>query len=127
MEISLIIALSASIIINILVFWYMRRVIPRLVFMSRNLEDLTLLIMNYRNHLKSIYQMEMYYGDETLKFLISHTNSLLDVLEDYEDIGLIIMPEESESEEENIGEQQDAETQVQEENVFYAGSRKRDN
>ena len=127
MEISLIIALSASIIINILVFWYMRRVIPRLVFMSRNLEDLTLLIINYRNHLKSIYQMEMYYGDETLKFLISHTNSLLDVLEDYEDIGLIIMPEESESEEENIGEQQDAETQVQEENVFYAGSRKRDN
>ena len=125
---SLVIALVVSIALNILTFWYMRRVLPRAIFMSRNLADLVALIANYKIHLKSIYEMELYYGDETMKFLMSHTNSLLEVLEEYEDEGMIMMPDELEyEEEETIGEEENAETKVQEENVFYAGSRRRDN
>ena len=67
-------------------FWYMRRVLPGLIYTSENLSDLVDLITNYRNHLKSIYQLEMYYGDETIKYLMSHTTSLLEVLEDFDDV-----------------------------------------
>ena len=72
--------------------------------------------------------MEMYYGDETIKHLMSHTTSLLQILEDYEDVYSITTPFEEIDEEETIeGEQPDGETQINEENVFYAGSRRRNN
>jgi hypothetical protein len=84
-------------------------------------------VANYREHLKNIYDMEMYYGDETIKHLMSHTTSLLEILEDYEDVYSITTPFEEIDEEENIkGEQPDGETQINEENVFYAGTRRRD-
>ena len=108
-------------------FWYMRRVLPGFIYTSQNLEDLTTLVANYREHLKNIYQMEMYYGDETIKHLLSHTTSLSQILEEYEDVYSIITPLEEIDEEEIEGEQLDGQTQINEENVFYAGSRRRDN
>ncbi len=130
MENSLIIALLASLTVNILMFWYMRRVLPRVLFISRNLTDLTTMVTIYRNHLKTIHGMEMYYGDETIMYLISHTNSLLEVLEDYENEALLIEPQEYDPdyEQQEQGENENAEEKIiNKENVFYAGSRRRDN
>ena len=73
--------------------------------------------------------MEMYYGDETIKHLMSHTTSLMEILEDYEDIYSITMPFEEiddDQEQDLKGEQPDGETEKNQENVFYAGSRRRD-
>ena len=129
LETTLIIVLLVSVIANSLAFWYMRRVLPGFIYTSQNLEDLTTLVANYREHLRNIYGMEMYYGDETMKHLISHTTSLLEILEDYEDIYSITAPFEEidEEEDQNLeGDQPDGETQKNEENVFYAGSRRRD-
>ena len=124
----LIIGLLASIIANILMFWYMRRVLPGLFYTAKNLSDLVDVIANYRNHLRSIYSMEMYYGDETMKFLISHTTSLLEVLEDYDDVYSIATPiMEEQFEETEQGETEDGETEINQENVFYAGTRTSNN
>ena len=71
--------------------------------------------------------MEMYYGDETLKNLLTHTTMLAEVLEEYEDIYLITSPIEDYEDEEINGEQEDGETQINQENVFYAGSRRSNN
>ena len=70
----------------------------------------------------------MYYGDETMQHLISHTVSLANLLEEYEDIYSITEPlSEIEQEEENNGENLNDKAEIQEEkDVFYAGSRKRD-
>ena len=128
LETVLLMVLLVSVIANYLAFWYMRRVLPGFIYTSQNLEDLTTLVANYREHLKNVYGMEMYYGDETLKYLMGHTNSLLELLEDYSDIYTIIESQEDETqiltEEET---QEDAEETISQENVFYAGSRKRDN
>ena len=115
-----------SVIINIFAFWYLRRVLPRVLYVSRNLSDLVDLITNYKQHISSVYRLDMYYGDETIKFLMSHTTSLLEVLEEFEDEGTLMepIPEEESIEE---GERIDAETEINQENVFYAGSRRRDN
>ena len=129
LETVLLIVLLVSITANYLAFWYMRRVLPGFIYTSRNLEDLTTLVANYREHLRNIYEMEMYYGDETMKHLISHTTSLLEILEDYEDVYSITTPFEEiyEEEDQNLeGDQPDGETQKNEENVFYTGSRRRD-
>jgi len=121
----LIIALSVSFIANILALWYIRKLLAKVLFVSQNLTDLVDLLTTYGNHLKRIYSMEMFHGDETIKFLIQHTNSLLDVLEDYSDIYLMTEPiEVGEEDEESYDDQEETRPpQVNEENVFYGGTR----
>ena len=125
----LVLALCLSIVANILGFWYIRRLLSKFVFISQNLGDLVSLVMNYKSHLQSIYKLEQYYGDEDIRFLISHTNSLLEMLEDYEDIYSISIPLEIDEEQGEEIEQENnldaEETQINEENVFYAGARER--
>tara|TARA_R110002012_G_scaffold632_1_gene2860 strand:- start:100 stop:321 length:222 start_codon:yes stop_codon:yes gene_type:complete len=72
--------------------------------------------------------MEMFYGDETLQHLLNHTKSLGLMLEDFEDPEFFL--EQFEDEPEDAQPQQEeqinGQTTQNEENVFYAGSRRRD-
>ena len=122
------IVLAVSLIFNGLMYWYSRQLTQKLSFIYDNIGDVSELITNYRTHLKSVYSMDMFYGDETLKFLIDHTRSIGVLLEDYEDPEFFV--EEFMEEDEGAPQQEElnnAETpQIQQENVFYAGSRRRD-
>ena len=124
----LITVLVGSLIFNGVMFWYLRKLTQRLTFIYQNIGDVSDIIANYRVHLKSVYQMEMFYGDETLQHLLDHTRSISALLEDFEDQEFFL--EEFESVEEDAPEEQEeelnAQTQIQQENVFYAGSRRRD-
>ena len=121
----LVIALFLSVLGNLLALWYIRRLLAKVLFVSQNLTDLVDLLGTYRNHLKRIYSLDMFHGDETLKFLIKHTNSLLDVLEDYSDIYKLTEPLELDEEDEESydDEEETGPTPVNEENVFYGGTR----
>ena len=121
------IALILSIMVNIFSIWYIRKLLAKVLFVSQNLTDLVDLLVTYRNHLRKIYSMEMFHGDETIKFLIQHTNSLLDVLEDYSDIYLMTEPMELAEleDEESYEETTRTETFNTEKDVFYGGSRSR--
>ena len=126
----LILALTVSAAANFFMLWYIRRLLSKFLFISENLNDLVTIVQNYEEHLKSVYTLEQYYKDETIDFLISHTRSLLDVLQEYEDIYTITTPllddNDDDDEADLEGEEEDATPQKYEENVFYAGSRKRD-
>ena len=126
----LILVLSASTIVHFMAFYYIRVVLGKLLFVGDNLSDLTELVANYRKHLKSVYEMEMFYGDETLQHLIRHTKSLYDLLEDFEDIYAIAEPPEEETGEvDEIKEEEtelNAKTKIDQENVFYGGTRTSD-
>jgi len=121
----LIIALFLSILVNLLALWYIRKLLAKILFVSQNLTDLVDLLTTYRNHLQRLFQLEMYYGDETMKFLIKHTRSLLDVLEDYSDIYKLTEPLELDEEDEESydDEEETGPPPVDEENVFYGGTR----
>ena len=121
------IVLVASLIFNGVMYWYSRQLTQKLSFIYQNIGDVSDIIANYRVHLKSVYSMEMFYGDETLQYLLDHTRSISTLLEDFEDQEFFL--EEFESVEEDVPQQEEeinAETQIQQENVFYAGSRRRD-
>ena len=122
----LIIALCASLIANFFAFWYIRKVLGKLMFVGENLSDLTQMVTSYRNHLKAVYSMEMFYGDETLKHLMEHTTSLCSILEEFEDAYEIAIPPETEQEEQDSEEEpiENATKEIDQENVFYAGTRK---
>ena len=123
----LITVLVGSLIFNGVMFWYLRRLTQKLSFIYQNIGDVSDIVANYRVHLKSVYSMEMFYGDETLQYLMDHTRSVAALLEDFEDQeffleGFEFIEEDVPSQEEELN----AQTQIQEENVFYAGSRRRD-
>ena len=122
------IVLALSFLFNILMVWYSRQLTSKLTFIYDNINEVSGIIANYRVHLKTVYSMEMFYGDETLQFLMDHTRSIGSLLEDYEDPEFFLEEFEEESEEAppSQEEQINGQTIQNEENVFYAGSRRRD-
>ena len=88
--ITLIIILLISVALNIFAVWYTKNVLSRLLFISESLENLVDAVEIYRQHLKRVYELETYYGDETLKSLLDHTVFLRAELEEYSDIYNII-------------------------------------
>jgi CRISPR/Cas system Type II protein with McrA/HNH and RuvC-like nuclease domain len=84
LEIILSISLFISMALNIGVFTYARNVVVKLLSVSEEMGDMKTMIDTFYNHLVSIYQMEMFYGDETLGFLVEHTRSLAEQLDTFE-------------------------------------------
>ena len=130
LQIGLIIGFVLSLSLNVLFFWYLRKTTGRLLFISENLNDLISIIGVYRKHLKALYEMEMFYGDEVLQNLIDHTNSLYDMLEDYEDVVYLTEPltfiEENNEDDLNDSDEETFEREdLSEKDVLYAGSRRR--
>ena len=127
-NIALALGLIMSLIINVFGLWYIRALLGRLSWISQNINDLVQIIGVYRSNLEGVHKMEQFYGDQEIKNLVLHTASLLDVLEDYQDVVLITEPieyiEESETQQK---EQENAEEEVQEKHVLYAGTRARNN
>ena len=130
LQAGLVIGLVLSVSLNVIFFWYIRKTTGRLLFISENLNDLITLIGVYRKHIKTVYEMEMFYGDETLQNLIDHTNSLYSVLEDYEDVVYLTEPLtfiENNEDNLNDNEETNEEEQPSEKDVLYAGARERNN
>ena len=117
--------LIISLILNAIFYWYSRQVVNKLAFIYDNIGDMSELVSNYQVHLKSVYEMEMFYGDETLQHLMNHTRSLSLLLEDYEDPEFFV--ERFEDAPPTQEELPDAKTPLNQENVFYAGARRSDN
>ena len=130
LQIGLIIGFVLSLSLNGLFFWYLRKTTGRLLFISENLNDLISIIGVYRKHLKALYEMEMFYGDEVLQNLIDHTDSLYNMLEDYEDVVYLTEPltfiEENNEDDLNDSDEETFEREdLSEKDVLYAGSRRR--
>lgn len=77
---------TLSILFNIGVFIYARAVVTRLLFVSEELGDLQTMIDGFAKHLQSVYELEAFYGDETLKHLLMHAVSFNEQLETFETI-----------------------------------------
>jgi|TARA_R110000796_G_scaffold71615_2_gene162529 hypothetical protein len=98
--ISLSMVILISIILNIGFVWYTRQALQRLMFVSGNMSDLRAMIEGFKNHLERVYNLENYYGDETLSHLLEHAKDLSTQLEDYRDIYTLVELDEQIVEEE---------------------------
>ena len=84
LEIILSATLAISAIFNIAVFVYARAAIVRLLSVSEELGDLQQMVDSFAKHLKTLYELEMYYGDQTLENLLEHAVSFGEQLETFE-------------------------------------------
>jgi len=127
MEISIVmgVALIISVVVNFvllrLAVWQSRD----LADISDNLGDLVEILGNYGMHLKRVYSLDSFYGDETLEFLMEHTRAVREILEEqYGSTTLITDPIEYQIEQE----EKNAEEEIpeKEKHVLYTGTRRRD-
>lgn len=76
--------LLISIILNVGVFVYARAAIVRLLSVSEELGDLKQMIESFASHVQSVYELDTFYGDETLHALLNHAISFNEQLDTFE-------------------------------------------
>ena len=84
LEIILSAVLAFSVMLNIGLIYYVRGAIVRLLSISEELGDLQTMIDSFAKHVKAVYEIEMFYGDETLSHLLAHAVSFNEQLETFE-------------------------------------------
>ena len=89
-----------SAVLNITAALYVRWLLIHFRNVGEDLESTNLLIQEYVGHVRSVYELEMFYGDATLESLMKHGSSLVTTIGgvDY----LLNDPPANEEEEEEI-------------------------
>ena len=122
---ALTIVLLMSLGCNILAAVYIRDILGRLGWLTQNLANLTQLIRGFQGHIRSVHELEKFYGDEDLKLVVQHTTDLIEVMDDYLEVGLDSELIEEELTEDNTNDTTQEKKENQED-VFYSDSRGRD-
>ena len=88
------ILLFLSVLINIVFIFYCRWLIKMYRGLTEDVTSIQEMIQEYLNHLNSIYELEMFYGDQTLSLLLEHGKELIKNLEGID----LLEPEEEDDE-----------------------------
>ena len=83
---ALLAAFCLSILLNVFLLWFARKSSARLTIVASNIDEIMSAIENFENHLETIYEMETFYGDETLHGVLTHAKGVAEFLSGFEDI-----------------------------------------
>lgn len=78
------IIMAISLIINFGLILYARWLIKILQVKEEEVTNISEIVAEYVSHVKSVHEMEMFYGDSTLNSLIEHGTSLVEKVENLE-------------------------------------------
>ena len=76
--------LVLSVLLNIFLGWYSYLLIRKVLYASDNTSEILNAIDSYQGHLKNVYELETFYGDQTLQHLLDHTGDLTTFLTECE-------------------------------------------
>ena len=68
--------LSLSVLVNIVLVWYLMRLLRRLLFFQDELDNFSLRLEEYNGHVDIVYNLERFYGDDTLLNLLRHSRGI---------------------------------------------------
>jgi hypothetical protein len=69
---------------------------------GNEIADLRDAVGGFANHVKSVYELEMFYGDQTLKALMDHARSFREYMDEFDYIYIIEEQEENAQEKEEV-------------------------
>ena len=119
---------SFSVLLNVVLVWYSRRLVVDLSDISQEVEEVITDLKVYHNHVENIYNLETFYGDETLRALLEHSKAVSERVGDFTTLFSQIEDEEvTEGIEEEIDEQKEEQVSQEKKHVLYAGTRRRNN
>jgi len=70
--------------LNIFLIWFAWKSVRQIAEYDEELTDLVQIMKNFSNHVESVHQLEMFYGDETLRHLMRHANDIVATFSAYE-------------------------------------------
>ena len=119
---------SFSVLLNVVLVWYSRRLVVDLSDISQEVEEVITDLKVYHNHVEKIYNLETFYGDETLRALLEHSKAVSERVGNFTTLFSQIEDEEvTEGIEEELDEQKEEQVSQEKKHVFYAGTRRRNN
>ena len=119
---------SFSVLLNVVLVWYSRRLVVDLSDISQEVEEVITDLKVYHNHVENIYNLETFYGDETLRALLEHSKAVSERVGNFTTLFSQIEDEEvTEGIEEEIDEQAEEQVSQEKKHVLYAGTRRRNN
>lgn len=74
-------------IILIFLLLYIRWILKFIESSKEEIDNISNIIFDFKSHLDSVHELEMFYGDQTLQQLMEHSNQ---VIEDLSNIDFII-------------------------------------
>ena len=87
MSIFLIIVFTLSLALNVLLIWYVRKVqVDYILYLRDNLEEFAFMHNQFTEHIDEIYNMEMYFGDQSLSKLLEHSKFVSEQTQQYLDV-----------------------------------------
>jgi len=90
--------------LNILALFYVRWLIRVIATINEDMENVSGLVSMFAEHTKSVYELEMFYGDDTLKSLMDHASQLSEKLSN---VDLVLNEKEIDAETEEETPQED--------------------
>ena len=90
-----------SVLINVFLIWYTYYAVKQINNdqhqindLIEELKELQEIVGTYVNHLESVEELEMFYGDETLRDLMRHGRAVTDAFTEYRDLYFPILNKE---------------------------------
>tara|TARA_A100001515_G_scaffold67705_1_gene53856 strand:+ start:2455 stop:2823 length:369 start_codon:yes stop_codon:yes gene_type:complete len=114
--------LITSLIINVLLAWYLSKLLRKFMFISENISDLFLTTKAFRVFVKDMYSMDAFYGEPIIQELILRIREVNDEISNFREIFEYTIDDELEQE---LEEALNAEEEEQEKSLLYAGTRRR--
>ena len=65
-----------SVVLNVFLVWYVTKLLRRFLVFQDDLDEFSLKLEEYHGHIDIIYNLERFYGDETLKNLLVHSRGV---------------------------------------------------
>ena len=76
--------LAISLAANIFLIWFGWKSLRQISEYDEELRELIEIIKNFSTHVESVYEMEMFYGDETLRHLMRHGQDIVATFSTYD-------------------------------------------
>jgi|TARA_Y100000289_G_C3830369_1_gene103284 predicted tellurium resistance membrane protein TerC len=76
--------LLISVAINVFLIWFSWKSLKQIAEYDEELREISSIMERFTTHLKGVYELEMFYGDETLRHLLRHATDIIAVFESYD-------------------------------------------
>ncbi len=75
-----------SVILNVVLVWYVIKILSKLLYTADNLGDLYVVFRAFHDFVSELYEMEMFYGEPILEELIERTKMVRAEIDRFEDV-----------------------------------------
>lgn len=116
------IVLIISLVVNVLLGWYISRILQKFMFISDNMSDLFLTTKAFHVFVKNMYSMDSFHGEPIIQELVLRIKEVNEEMSNFREIFEYTIDAELDQE---LEEALNAEEEEQEKSLLYAGSRRR--